>query len=172
MLEQAVHEFNLMWMVTQTHPIKAYTVGRSGIIPGRDTTNYYTTILEYPDKLKNFVMRYSHGWIEVDGFNRGGLRTEVVGRDGALDVMGAFAVLRKGKKRISGEGPEGETREHFENFFDCVRNGTPEKANCGVANGTGGSIIGLLIRTSLEQGRPVTLEETLADPRKPPVPET
>lgn len=171
MLEQAVHEFNLMWMVVQTHPVKCYTVGRSGIIPGRDTTNYYTTILEYPENLKNLVMHYSHGWIEVPGFDRGGLRTEFVGTKGGLDVMGAYAMLREGRKKISGEGPGGDTRDHFVNFFESVRAGTPETANCGIQNGTGGSIIGLLIRTSLEKGRPVTLEETMADTRRPPVPE-
>jgi len=175
MLEQAVHEFNLMWMVTQTNPIRCYTAGRSGIIPGRNTTNYYTTILQYPDPLRNLVLHYSHGWIEVSDFTRmGGLRTEFVGAKGALDVMGSFVQLREKPKdgpiKIAGQGGDGDTREHFENFFECVRNGTPDKANCGIANGTGASIIGLMIRQSLELKREVTLEETLADARKVPVP--
>ncbi|KPL08979.1 hypothetical protein AMJ85_07415 [candidate division BRC1 bacterium SM23_51] len=174
MLEQAVHEFNLMWMVTQTHPVKCYTVGRSGIIPDRDTTNYYTTILEYPDNLKNLIMRYSHGWIEVSGFSRGGFMSHFVGRKGALDVMGAYVQLREkredGTMRVEGEGEKGDTPAHLANFFDAVRAGAPDKINCGIANGTGASYIGLLIRQSLEQGRPVTLEETLQDTRKPPVP--
>ena len=38
MLEQAVHEFNLIWSAVRVHPLKAYAVGRTGIIPGRDTT--------------------------------------------------------------------------------------------------------------------------------------
>jgi hypothetical protein len=174
MLEQAVHEFNLMWMTTRTHPVSCYTVGRSGIIPGRDTTNYYTTILQYPETHKNLVMHYSHGWIEVNDFPRGGFMAKVVGRDGAVDVMGAYVQLRKkpenGSARIDGEGGGGDTREHLANLFDCVREGAPEKANCGIENGTGASYIGLMIRQSLEQGRPVTLEETLQDDRRPPVP--
>ena len=175
MLEQAVHEFNLMWMVTQTNPILCYTAGRSGIIPGRTTTNYYATILQYPDPLKNLVLHYSHGWIEVPGFTKmGGLRTEFIGTKGALDVMGSFAQLREKPKggdiKIMGQGGDGDTREHLENFFECVRNGAPEKANCGLANGTGASIIGLMIRQSLEMKKPVTLEETLADTRTVPVP--
>jgi len=173
MLEQAVHEFNLMWMVTQAHPVSCFTAGRSGIIPDRNTTNYYTAILQYPEKLKNLVLHYSHGWVEVPGFSKfSGLRTEFIGTKGALDVMGNFVQLReKGKEaKVVGEGEDGDTREHFENFFECVRNGTPEKANCGIANGTGASYIGLIIRQSIELKRPVTLEETLADTRKPPVP--
>jgi predicted dehydrogenase len=171
MLEQAVHEFNLMWMVTQTNPVKAYTAGRSGIIPNRDTTNYYTTVLQYPEPLEKLVMHYTHTWIEMPKFSRGGLQTQFVGTDGGLDVMGAYAVMRKDGKKIEGDGKGGDTGEHFVNFFECVRNGTPEKANCGIANGTGASIIGLMIRQSLELGRVVTIDETLADTRKPPVPE-
>jgi len=174
MLEQAVHEFNLMWMVTQTHPNLCYTAGRAGIIPGRNTTNYYTTILQYPDPLKNLIVHYSHGWIEVPDFSKGGLRAEFIGRNGGLDVMGAFVQLREkpadGRLRIAGRGGEGDTRDHLVNFFESVRAGAPDRANCGIANGIGASYIGLMIRQSLELKRPVTLEETLADTRKPPVP--
>jgi myo-inositol 2-dehydrogenase / D-chiro-inositol 1-dehydrogenase len=174
MLEQAVHEFNLIWWVTQTHPISCFAAGRSGIIPGRNTTNYYHAVLQYPEKLNNLVVHYGHGWIHVSGFPDGGLKADFIGEKGALNVMDAYVQLREapagGSARINGEGPSGDTREHFLNFFESVRAGTPETANCGIANGTGGSIIGLLIRQSLEEKRVVTLEETLRDTRKPPVP--
>ncbi|MCX8037637.1 MAG: Gfo/Idh/MocA family oxidoreductase [Candidatus Sumerlaeia bacterium] len=174
MLEQAVHEFNLMWMVTQAHPKTCVAVGRSGIIPGRDTTNYYTAILEYEGPLKNLVLHYSHGWIEVPGFKKNTFEAEFVGTRGAVDIMAATATLREkdasGKTQVAGEGGEGDTAEHFANFFECVRNGTPEKAYCGIANGVGATMIGLIIRTSLEQKRPVTLDEALADTRTVPVP--
>ncbi|MBM4084846.1 MAG: Gfo/Idh/MocA family oxidoreductase, partial [Planctomycetes bacterium] len=69
MLEQAVHEFNLMWWVTQSHPLAAYTVGRRNVIEPnnaeRDVTDFYTTILEYP---KGLIIHYSHGWIDPPGF--------------------------------------------------------------------------------------------------------
>jgi len=170
MLEQAVHEFNLMWMVTKTHPVSCFTAGRRGIVPGYNTVGYYTTVLQYPESLKNLVVHYTHTWIEVPKFDRGGFRAQFVGRKGALDVMGAYVRLRRGAKRIDGKGGAGDTREHLENFFDCVRAGTPEKTHCGIENGTAASYIGLMIRQSLEAGRPVTLEETLKDTRMPPVP--
>jgi myo-inositol 2-dehydrogenase/D-chiro-inositol 1-dehydrogenase len=174
MLEQAVHEFNLIWWVTQAHPVSCYASGRSGIIPGRNTTNYYHAVLQYPESLKNLVVHYGHGWIQVSGFPGGGIQTDFIGTKGALNVMDAYVQLRErpagGSDRINGEGPEGDTREHMMNFFECVRAGNPAKANCGIANGTAGSIIGLLIRQSLEEKREVTLEETLRDTRKPPVP--
>ncbi|MBN1420263.1 MAG: Gfo/Idh/MocA family oxidoreductase [Planctomycetes bacterium] len=170
MLEQAVHEFNLIWSVVGTHPVRAYTAGRSGIIPGRDTTNYYTTILEYPGRL---VLRYSHSWIAVPDFPSGGLYINITGTKGAINVMDAYIQLREkpagGEARIAGEGG-GDTREHMTNFFDCVRAGTPQEVYCGIPNGAGASIIGLMIRQSLEMKRPVTFEETLRDSRKPPVP--
>ncbi len=170
MLEQAVHEFNLLWSSIRKHPLKAYTVGHSGIIPGRDTTNYYTTILTYPGRL---VVHYTHGWIEVPGFPGDGMRTEFIGTDGGADILGAFIQLRRaprgGSARIEGKGG-GDTREHFMNFFDSVRAKIPEKTNCGIENGAGASYIGLMIRKALELGREVTFEETMSDTQKPPVP--
>jgi len=174
MLEQAVHEFNLIWWVTQAHPVSCFASGRSGIIPGRNTTNYYHTVLQYPPKLGNLVVHYAHGWVQVPGFPGGGIQTHFIGSKGALDVMGAYAQLRRkpssGPARVEGEGAGGDTRDHLMNFFESVRAGDPEKANCGVANGTGASIIGLMIRQSIEENRMVTLEEVLSDTRKPPVP--
>ena len=172
MLEQAVHEFNLIWSTVRVNPLKAYTVGHSGVIPDRNTTNYYSTILTYPGRL---IVHYSHGWIEVPGFaGGGGLRTEFVGTKGAADIMGVFLQLRQagpgGSARIEGQGKPGDTREHFMNFFDCVRAGTPDKTNCPVENGAGAAVIGLMIRKSLDERREVTFEETMSDPRKPPLP--
>ncbi len=174
MLEQAVHEFNLIWWVTQTHPVSCFAAGHGGIIPGRNTTNYYHAVLQYPPKLGNLVVHYAHGWVQVSGFPGGGLQTHFIGLKGALDVMGAYAQLRSkpsgGPARVEGKGQGGDTRDHFLNFFESVRAGAPEKANCGIANGTGASIIGLMIRQSLEEKRLVTIEDALSDTRKPPVP--
>lgn len=174
MLEQAVHEFNLIWWVTQMHPVSCFAAGHSGIIPGRNTTNYYHAVLQYPPKLGNLVVHYAHGWVQVPGFPGGGIQTHFIGSKGALDVMGAYAQLRRkpadGPARVEGGGPGGDTRDHLMNLFESVRAGAPEKANCGVANGTGASIIGLMIRQSIEEKRLVTLEDALSDTRKPPVP--
>jgi len=174
MLEQAVHEFNLMWMVVQANPISCYAAGRSGIIPGRNTTNYYTAVFQYGDKLQNLILHYCHGWIEVPGFAEGSFRAEFVGTKGAAEIMKTFIQLRQkpagGSAKIMGQGGDADTPEHLENFFECVRNGAPEKTNCGIANGMGASTIGLMIRQSLEQKRLVTFEETMADTRTVPVP--
>ncbi|NMD35250.1 MAG: Gfo/Idh/MocA family oxidoreductase, partial [Planctomycetes bacterium] len=175
MLEQAVHEFNLMWMTIGAHPTAATTIGRTGIIPGRNTTNYYTTILEYPG---NLIVRYSHGWIQVPGFPGGGMHLYFTGRKGALNVMDCYAQLREAPagaagpgdpRRVQGQGAGGDTREHLANFFDAVRAGDPAKAYCGIENGIGASYIGLMIRTSLEKGAKATFEEMLADTRTPPI---
>ena len=171
MLEQAVHEFNLIWMTVGKHPLTAFTAGRVGIIPGRTTTNYYHTILQYPE---NLIISYAHGWIQVPEFPGGALHVLFTGRDGGLNVMDAYAHLRQkpkhGNRRIPGKGPGGDTRAHFQNFFESLRAGDPAQANCGIANGVGASYIGLMIRQSLEKSRMVTLDETLKDPRRAPVP--
>lgn len=175
MLEQAVHEFNLMWWVTQQHPARVTAVGRSGILPGRDTTSFYTALIEYGEPFKSLIFRYTHGWIEVPEFaGGGGWDFKIVGSKGGVDLMNATATLREkpaeGEITVKGQGGEGDTFEHLGNFFKCVREGTPDKVNAGMANGVGSTLIGLMIRQSIEQKKGVTVEETLADTRKPPVP--
>lgn len=175
MLEQAVHELNLMWMLTQQHPTTVTAVGRSSILPGRDTTPFYTALIEYGEPFKNLVIRYTHTFIEVPDFaTPGGWNFKVVGAKGGLDLMDAVVTLREkpanGEITVKGEGGTGDTFEHLGNFFQCVREGAPDKVNAGIANGVGSSMIGLMIRQSIEQKKPVTVEETLADTRKPPVP--
>lgn len=170
MLEQAVHEFNLMWWVTQTHPLAAYTVGRAHVVapdnPKRDVTDFYTTILEYPAGL---IVHYAHGWINPPGFT--GMSTRFIGTKGALDVLGNYLQLRGQKEPLKGEGPGGDTREHLRNFFDAVRAGEPKMVYCGIENGVAASYVGLLIRKSLDEKRRVTFEEMLNDPQDlPPLP--
>jgi len=170
MLEQAVHEFNLMWWVTQKHPIAAYTVGQKHILapnePERDVTDFYTTILEYPDGL---IVHYSHGWISPPNFT--GMSTRFVGTEGGIDVLGSYLQFRDKRGKVMGQGGGGDTREHLRNFFDCVRAGTPDKVNCGIENGAAASYIGLMIRKSLDEKRRVTFEETLAqEDSLPPLP--
>lgn len=160
MLEQAVHEFNLMWWVTQTHPSAVYAVGRKNIIephnPERDVTDYYTALLEYPNGL---IVHYSHGWISPPGFT--GMAAHFVGTEGAVDLLGAYIVLREKGERVSGQGQPGDTLEHLRNFFDAVRAGNPEAVYCGIENGVAASYIGLMIRLSLDRKDQVTFDELM-----------
>jgi len=160
MLEQAVHEFNLMWWVTKSHPAAAYAVGRRNIIephnPERNVTDYYTTVLEYPNGL---IVHYSHGWISSPGFT--GMSAHFIGTKGAVDLLGAYIVLREKGERISGEGQPGDTLEHLQNFFDAVRVGDANMVHCGIENGVAASYVGLLIRLSLDRKRQVTFDELM-----------
>ncbi len=160
MLEQAVHEFNLMWWVTKSHPVAAYAVGRRNVIepdnPERNVTDYYTAVLEYPNGL---IVHYSHGWISPQGFT--GMAAHFVGTKGAIDVLGAYIVLRDKGERITGQGQPGDTLEHLQNFFDAVRAGDPNMVYCGIDNGVAASYVGLLIRLSLDKGRKVTFDELM-----------
>ncbi len=170
MLEQAVHEFNLLWWVTRQHPIAATTYGRRNVVEPenkeRDVTDFYTTILEYP---KGFIVHYSHGWISPPGFT--GIATHIIGTKGAADILGNTIVLRETGQRISGEGAPGDTTEHLRNFFDCVRRRDPGGVYCGIENGTAASYVGLMIRKSLYEKRRVTFEEMIRDNKTlPPLP--
>ena len=160
MLEQAVHEFNLMWWVTKSHPAAAYAVGRRNVIepnnPERNVTDYYTAVLEYPNGL---IVHYSHGWISPPGFT--GMSAHFIGTKGAVDLLGAYIVLREKGERITGEGQPGDTLEHLQNFFEAVRAGDPNMVYCGVDNGVAASYVGLLIRLSLDRKRQVTFGELM-----------
>ncbi len=160
MLEQAVHEFNLMWWVTRSHPVSAYAVGRRNVIepnnPERNVTDYYTAVLKYPNGL---IVHYSHGWISPQGFT--GMAAHFIGTKGAIDVLGAYIVLRERGERIAGQGQPGDTLEHLQNFFDAVRAGDPNKVYCGIDNGAAASYVGLLIRLSLDRGCEVTFDELM-----------
>jgi len=162
MLEQAVHEFNLLWWVTGKHPIAAYAVGRRNIVepnnPQRNVTDFYTAILEYPG---GFTVHYTHGWISPQGYT--GMSCRVIGTKGGADLLDCTIQLLGQQERIRGEGPGGDTKEHLQNFFDAVRAGNPKMVNCGIENGAAASYVGLLIRKSLDEKRRVTFEEMIED---------
>jgi predicted dehydrogenase len=160
MLEQAVHEFNLMWWVAKSHPAAAYAIGRRNVIepnnPERNVTDYYTAVLEYPNGL---IVHYSHGWISPPGFT--GMSAHFIGTKGAVDLLGAYIVLREKGERISGEGQPGDTLEHLQNFFNAVRVRDTNMVHCGIDNGVAASYVGLLIRLSLDRKRQVTFDELM-----------
>lgn len=162
MLEQAVHEFNLIWWVVQEHPQRAYATGRPGVVaphgPKYDVTDLYTAILEYPNGL---TVHYTHGCISPQGYT--GLTTRFIGTKGAIDVLGNSIQPLEPKPAISLQGG-GDTREHLENFFVAVRAGKPQMLNCGLANGAAASYVGLMIRKSLDEKRIVTFDEMIQDP--------
>ncbi len=161
MLEQAVHEFNLMYWVTQKHPIACYAVGRVNVVEpqnkARNVHDFYSAILEYEG---GPVIHYTHGWIDPPGFGAMGAR--FVGTLGGLDLMPATIRLR-GKEPIQGQGAVGDTPEHLRNFFEAVRAKKPEAVNCGFDNGIAASYIGLIIRKALDEKRRVTFEELVKD---------
>lgn len=170
MLEQAVHEFNLLWWVTGQHPLAATTYGRQNVVEPdnreRNVTDFYTTILEYP---KGFVVHYTHGWISPPAFT--GMATHIIGTEGAADLLGNYIVLRKTGERIYGQGEPGDTRELLRNFFDAVHAGDPKAVYCGIENGAAASYVGLMIRKSLYERRRVTFKEMIQDNKTlPPLP--
>jgi myo-inositol 2-dehydrogenase / D-chiro-inositol 1-dehydrogenase len=167
MLEQAVHEFNLIWWVIGAHPLSAYTLGRENVVEPenkeRNVTDYYATLLEYPNGL---MVHYAHGWISPAGYT--GMNTQFVGKLGGCDVLGQTIQLREETENRQGQGPGGDTKEHLARFFECAKAKTPEAVFAGVENGIAASYIGLMIRQSLYEKKRVTFEEMVED--KTPLP--
>jgi len=160
-LEQACHTWDVLNWVTAATPLRAYAAARADIYnadePGRDVNDYYSAIIEYPNK---FTVVALHSWIcpPDDGFR--GVYERVVGRLGGCDLGdGRFIYHDRSKAARSVGGDVNDTRENLRAFFDCVKQGKP--AVSGVYNGRDAVLVGLLIRKAYDEGRAVTWEEML-----------
>jgi predicted dehydrogenase len=159
MLEQAVHELNVMNWVAQATPLRAYALGRSDLFrdgdPERNVTDYYTAIMEYPN---GFIMHYTHGWISPAGFT--GMELKVIGDQGAADITGGSIMFRDEQKQpVQLDPSENDTRTCLAAFVESIRAGT--KPICPVSNGRDAVFVGLLLRRAVYQRREVTWKEML-----------
>jgi myo-inositol 2-dehydrogenase / D-chiro-inositol 1-dehydrogenase len=160
MLEQACHEYNIMNWVAQATPLKAYGMGRRDLYqdvdPGRDVTDYYAAIIEYPN---NFIVHYAHGWISPDGF-----------REFAQKAIGTRAAIEIGGQRITAarddieleplKAPGGDdTEAALGEFVRSIRSGTPSIAP--VSYGRNATLTALLVRKAVDERREVTWRQML-----------
>jgi myo-inositol 2-dehydrogenase/D-chiro-inositol 1-dehydrogenase len=160
MLEQACHEFNVLNWMTQGHPLRAFAIGRRDIWtagePDRNVTDFYSAVLEYPNKV---IVNYSHDWHSPPGFT--GMVLQAVGSKGAVDIFGHKIQLRDKKEPSPFAAKDvNDTQEAFNTWAKCIKEGKQPLAS--PEYGRLASYIGLMIRKSIdENGKVVTFEEML-----------
>ena len=164
MLEQACHTFDVMNWVAGELPLRAYGKGKREMFvdvdPDRNTTEYYSAVVEYPQ----FTFSFLHNWCcpkndKDHVFD--GVHERVVGTQGAIE-LGSGKVMWRDPQRaadVIAESASDLTQLSVNSFLDCLRDGT--KPVSGLANGYAATVVGILVRTAVYREEVVTMEQIL-----------
>lgn len=170
MLEQAVHQWDAFNWALGELPESAYGTGHQDLFkdqdPERNVSDYYSAIIKYRNGLR---LTWAHTWVAPPHSHFTGIREQLIGPRGGIDLSQALVAFRRGKApegRTSGSlVPGGETGNRTESavadFFRCVRDGTPPRV--GVKEGRNATLFGLLVRKAVYEERVVTMDEVLAE---------
>jgi len=177
MLEQACHTWDILNLAMKHTPLKAVGWGRRDLYvdrdPGRNVTDYYSAILEYPGGV---ICNYLHTWNNPAEYAKPGYYQRVIGRKAAIDLgtselvdrnrpwppdrSNAVAAKVKLKPpKVLSPKPEDETLIALTSFINSVRTSTPPTNS--VHNGRDATLTGLLVRKAVDERRTVTWEEML-----------
>lgn len=168
MLEQAVHNWDVMNWANRSLPKRAVGLGRGGLYrerqPDRDVHDYYSALVEYENGL---VVNILHSWVApgqagamTKAFNDE--YTRLIGTQAGIDFnTGTFSYRQELKRpdRIghSHEGKIDSTLLCLEAFADSVRTRRPPVAT--VEHGRDSVLACLLVRAAVEREGMVTIEE-------------
>jgi len=162
LVEQSIHNIDQINWILDAHPVKCTGLGGQNMVyepKGRDTSDHYTVIYEYPGKrIVTFTMiKYA-----VRGL--GGSATHFYGEKGACDLWGHSFVGRErnAEPRVI-EVPEDEnsTQLAIDDFFRCIREGT--HPYCWIEMGKTALLTALLGRKAFFEERVVTWDDLLRE---------
>ena len=169
MLEQACHTWDVLNWVAGKLPVAATGIGYKNLFkemdPGRDVTDLYYAHLEYPD----FYVDYQHSWIcpHNDTFDKGpggrftGVFEHLGGLKGGVALNeGKFFSRDKDAKveqYVEAETEPMWTRGSIGAFMKALRGQGPNV--CTVEEGRAATLVGLLVRTAVDEHRRVTMQE-------------
>ncbi len=162
MVEQAVHHWDILNWTLKGLPVSAYGAGRTDVFtegePDRDVHDYYTAILQWPDKVQ---VDWLHTWLCPKGGAFGKSFIQIVGRKGTVDLLNGdveYMDSSRPKEKIRGdEGNVDMTRLAHQAFLESVRTRKPPISN--VRNGRDAVLIGLMVREAVYGRRVVTMDE-------------
>ena len=171
MVEQAVHNWDVINWATRSLPVRAMGMGRKGLYkdqqPDRDVTDYYSALVEYPNGL---VVNILHSWVAPgqEGAFKPAFNdeyTRLLGTRGGVDFNSGLISYRRELKLPDRPGqdlPEGVTNSLLclQAFVDSVRTRKPPVA--GVEEGRNSVLACLLVREAVTRGDVVTMEELTA----------
>jgi predicted dehydrogenase len=163
-VEQAVHNWDVMNWACQGLPVRAAAFGRDDLFRSvqsdRNVHDYYSGVVQYPNGV---VVNILHSWVSPGRFNEES--TRLVGTKGGVDFnSGVFSYRpdQKSPDRVGHghAGPVDSTRLALESFVASVRDRKPPV--CRVEHGRDAVLACLLVREALDSKRVATMKELLA----------
>jgi myo-inositol 2-dehydrogenase/D-chiro-inositol 1-dehydrogenase len=171
MVEQAVHNWDVMNWANDCLPVRAMGMGRAGLYadkqPDRDVHDYYTALVEYENGV---IVNIIHSWISPGqaGHFKSTFNdeyTRLLGTDAGIDFnSGTFSYRKELDKpdRIGHNHP-GDINGSLlslEAFVNSVRTRSAPVAT--VEHGRASVLTCLLVREAVYRGGEVTMKELTA----------
>lgn len=163
-VEQAVHNWDVMNWACQGLPVRAAALGRDDLFRSlqseRNVHDYYSGVVEYPNGV---VVNIIHSWVAPGKFNEE--YTRLVGTKGGVDFNTGVFSYRPDQHRAdrvghSHPGAVDNTRLALESFVNSVRTRKPPV--CRAEHGRDAVLACLLVREALDAKRVATMKELLA----------
>ncbi len=168
MVEQAVHNWDVMNWANRCLPVRAMGLGRDGLYrekqPDRDVHDYYSALVEYENGV---IVNILHSWVapgQSSAPNRAFNEefTRLIGTEAGIDFnTGTFSYRKELDKpdRVghTHTGQIDSTLLALQAFVDSVRTRKPPVSTA--EHGRDAVLACLLVREAVSQGRPVTMQE-------------
>jgi predicted dehydrogenase len=168
MVEQAVHNWDVMNWANRCRPVRAMGLGRGGLYrekqPDRDVHDYYSAVVEYENGV---IVNILHSWVapgQPGAYNRAFNEefTKLIGTQAGIDFNSGTFSYRKELNRPDriGHNHKGDIDSTFlalQAFVNSVRDRKPPIST--VEHGRDAVLACLLVRAAVERGGVVTLEE-------------
>ncbi len=163
-VEQAVHNWDVMNWACQGLPVRAVALGRDDLFrplqSDRNVHDYYSGVVEYPNGV---IVNIVHSWVAPTKFNEE--YTRLVGTKGGVDFNAGIFSYRPDQKRDdrvghSHPGAVDNTKLALQAFVDSVR--SRKAPVCRVEHGRDAVLACLLVREALDSKRVATMKELLA----------
>lgn len=160
MLEQAVHNWDVMNWANQCQPKRAMGMGIDTLFrenqPERNVHDYYSGVLEYENGV---IVNILHSWIAPGGLNRE--YTQLVGTQGGIDFNPGMVTFRPDSKKdgqkVGAGAREDNTALAFAAFAKAVRDRSPSIAPPGM--GRAAVVTCLMMREAVAKGTVVTRKD-------------
>jgi myo-inositol 2-dehydrogenase / D-chiro-inositol 1-dehydrogenase len=173
MVEQAVHNWDVINWATRSRPVCAIGLGRAGLFhgkpvvidtlcntksiqPDRDVTDYYSGAVQLENGV---VINILHSWAAPDRFNEE--YTRLVGTRGGVDLNSGTFSYRRGlnipdRPGVAATNQDRDTAS-MQAFLHSVRFRTAPVAN--PQHGRDALLACLLVQEAVYRGRLVTMKE-------------
>ena len=140
-----VHLVDVVCMLTGAkYPKSAVSQGGNFVWKdGRDHTDTFTTVLEYPE---GFLFDWT-----FDLGSDGGLTCIAYGRKGTLDIESLELTIGSGRKAEKKKIPAEQGESHMGNWLSCIR--TRKRPNADIEYGHQHSVASIMSALALETGR-------------------